>query len=59
MAADARSDTTDLEWCRDGLEGICEAIGDLIESFSEKGDCSNQVCDQGKSIFFRLSRIGF
>ena len=47
--AEAGSDTTDLDWCKDGLEAICEGIGDLIESFSEKGDCSIPVCDQGNN----------
>lgn len=57
--AEAGSDTTDLDWCKDGLEAICEGIGDLIESFSEKGDCSIPVCDQGNNYFFRLFSICF
>ena len=54
MAA-ASSEATDQEWCKDGLESLCESIGDLIESFSEKGDCSNPICDQGKKIFSIVS----
>ena len=51
----ASSQATDQEWCKDGLESLCESIGDLVESFSEKGDCSNQICDQGNNNFSIVS----
>ena len=54
IMAEAGSDATDLDWCKDGLEAICEGIGDLIESFSEKGDCSIPVCDQGNNYSFPI-----
>ena len=50
MASEANLDDSEIDGCREIIESICESIGELTESFSERGEGANLVCDQGKSI---------
>ena len=56
MAAEVTLDDSDKDCCKELFESVCESIGELIESFSERGDEANLVCDQGKNMFTNVKK---
>ena len=47
----APDDPSEKDWCEELLENISEGIGEVVTTFSDKGDSAVSVCETGNELF--------